>query len=265
MEQKIYFTNSKGDKLVGVLSNPSGKNDVAMIICHGFRSDKNGESSQALQKEFNKHGVSTLRFDFYGHGESGGAFADVTVTEAAGDALSAITFLKNRGYKKTGLIGTSFGGIAAIIAASKSDDLSALALRCPVSDYWDRELHKSGEAGINEWKKQGYKEYYDLEGKAHKLKYSFLEDFNKNNAYEAAKKIKIPTIIVHGDADEVVPVAQSEKLAKTIKSSRLEIIKGADHNFSRETDFKKSISLVVDFIIKNGDWNGLPKDKKPDN
>ncbi len=251
MEQKIYFTNSKGDKLVGVLSNLAGKNDAAVIICHGFRSDKNGESSQSLKKELDKHGISTLRFDFYGHGESDGAFEDVSVTEAADDAINAIAYLKNRGYKKTGLIGTSFGGIAAIIAASKSKDLFVLCLRCPVSDYWDKELQKRGEAGIREWKERGYVEYQDYDGSKFRLKYSFIEDFNKNNAYEAAKKIKIPTIIVHGDADETVPVAQSRKLAKTIKSSRLEIIKGADHNFSREIDFKKSISLVVDFIIKN--------------
>lgn len=251
MEQKIYFTNSKGDRLCGTLSEPAGRKDVAMIICHGFRSDKNGESSQALKKEFNKHGVSTLRFDFYGHGESDGAFEDVTVSEAADDALKAVAYLKNKGYKKTGLAGTSFGGIAAIVAASKSDDLFVLCLRCPVSDYWDKELHKRGAEGIAEWKRRGYVEYEDYDRRKFRLKYSFIEDFNKNDAYEAAKNIEIPTIIVHGDADEVVPVAQSRKLAKTIKSSRLEIIKGADHNFSKESDFKKSISLVVDFIIKN--------------
>ncbi|MFH1105790.1 MAG: alpha/beta fold hydrolase [Candidatus Aenigmatarchaeota archaeon] len=251
MEQKIYFSNSKGDKLCGVLSEPAGRKDVAIIICHGFMSDKNGESSQALQKELNKRNISTLRFDFYGHGESDGAFEDVTVTEAADDALNAIAYLKNKGYK-IGLVGTSFGGIAAIVAASKSKDLFVLCLRCPVSGYWDKELHKGGEAGIKEWKKQGYEEYYDLEGKAHKLNYSFIEDFSKNNGYEAAEKIKTPTIIVHGDADEVVPVAQSKRLAKVIKASRLEIIKGADHNFSRESDFKESISLVAEFIMKHG-------------
>ncbi len=171
-----------------MLSEPGGKNDVAIIICHGFMSDKNGESSQALQKELNKRGISTLRFDFYGHGESDGAFEDITVTEAADDAINAVACLKNKGYKKTGLAGTSFGGIAAIVAASKSKDLFVLCLRCPVSDYWDKELHKRGEAGIKEWKERGYVEYYDLEGKAHKLNYSFIEDFSKNNGYEAAKK-----------------------------------------------------------------------------
>ncbi len=253
MEQKIYFTNSKGDKLCGILSSSNAKNNAAIIICHGFMSNKDGQSSQALQKELNGRGISTLRFDFYGHGESDGAFEDVTVTEAADDALNAVAYLKNKGYKKTGLVGTSFGGVAAIIAASKSKDLFVLCLRCPVSDYWDKELQKRGEAGIREWKERGYEEYYDLEGKAHKLNYSFIEDFSKNNGYGAAEKIKIPTIIVHGDADEVVPVAQSRNLAKMIKASRLEIIKGADHNFSKEGDFNKSISLVAEFIMKNCD------------
>jgi len=83
------------------------------------------------------------------------------------------------------------------------------------------------------------------------LNYSFFEDAKNNNGYEAAKKIKIPTLIVHGDKDESVPVEQSIKTAKLIENCKLEIIKGSDHYYSKPEDFDKMIKLVVDFIVEN--------------
>ena len=74
-------------------------------------------------------------------------------------------------------------------------------------------------------------------------------DAGKVNAFQAAPKIKIPTLIVHGDKDESVPVEQSQKTAGLIQNCRLEIIEGSDHRFSRPEDFEKMLTLVSSFII----------------
>ena len=67
----------------------------------------------------------------------------------------------------------------------------------------------------------------------------------------AAENIEIPTLVVHGDLDEAVPVEQSIKISKILQNSKLAIIKGADHRYSDPGLFNKMIKVISDFIIKN--------------
>lgn len=252
MKEKLFFKNKKGNKLCGILSNPtSSKEKPIIILCHGFSTSKNSHTYVRLQEILNSHEISTFRFDFFGHGESEGNFEDVTISEAVNDILNAIKFLKKLGYSKIGLMGGSFGGLAGIMAASKTNDLFILALKSPVSDYEEKERVTKTKEELEEWEKKGYTYYISGEGKKLKLNYTFFEDFKNNNGYEAAKKIKIPTLIVHGDRDESVPIKQSKKTASLIENCKLEIIKGADHRYSRPRDFEKMLDLISKFIIKN--------------
>ncbi|MBD3253306.1 prolyl oligopeptidase family serine peptidase [Candidatus Pacearchaeota archaeon] len=250
MKLKLYFKNSKGNKLCGILSNPTGNLEVPIIVmCIGHSSNKDRPTYTSMEEKLNENEISSFRFDFYGHGESEGKFEDATVSEAVDDAQKAIEFLKNKGYLKIGLFGSSFGGITSLITASKSDDLFVLALKSPVSDYEKVELLRKGEKGIEEWRQRGYVSYDSSDGIPLKLNYSFYEDIKNNNGYEAAKKIKIPTIIVHGDRDEIVPVEQSRKTADIIRNCKLEIVKGADHRYTNPEHFEKCTKLLSDFII----------------
>ena len=192
MSEKLYFENSKGDKLVGVLSNPSDDLSVPIIIlCHGHSSSKDSKTFTSIEERLNNSGIASFRFDFYGHGESEGYFGDCTISEAACDILNAIDFLKEKGFRP----------------------------------------------------------YFKSDGTELKLNYGFYEDFENNNGYEAAEKIKIPTIIVHGDSDETVSIEQSKKTASIIGNCKLEIIEGANHRFTEGNHFDRSIKLLSDFII----------------
>jgi len=254
--EKTYFKNNKGNKLCGIVSNPSrNKNKPIIILCHGFSTSKEAFTYMSLEKILNEKGISTFRFDFFGHGESEGKFENITISEAVDDVLNAIKFLKSLGYTKIGLFGSSFGGIANIMAASKSEDLFVLALKAPVSYLFDKELLKKDfcmnnpNKEIEEWKNKGYRYYEKSDGTKLRLNYEFIEDSKNNNGYKAAEKIKIHTIIVHGDADNTVPIEQSKKTASIIKNCKLEIIKGANHKFSNSEDFKRMLKLISEFII----------------
>ena len=90
MKEKIFFKNSSGTELCGILSSPfSKKNDSVIILCHGFTTSKDGRTNTELEKKLNGNGLSTFRFDFFGHGESGGNFEDITVSEAVDEVLQA--------------------------------------------------------------------------------------------------------------------------------------------------------------------------------
>jgi alpha/beta superfamily hydrolase len=251
MKQKIFFKNSKGNKLCGILSNPASQKEKPIIIlCHGFSTSKEGRTYVRLEEILNNKGISTFRFDFFGHGESEGKFEEITTFEAVDDIQNAIRFLRESGYKKIGLVGSSFGGMASIITASKTNALYVLALKSPVSDYLGLVHNREDGKEIEKWREQGFIEVAGVDGETRILGYSFYEEAEKVKAYEVAKSIKIPTLIVHGDEDETVPIEQSKKTASLIQNCRLEVIEGADHTYSQSEHFEKMLDLISDFIIE---------------
>ncbi|MCK4556183.1 MAG: alpha/beta fold hydrolase [Candidatus Aminicenantes bacterium] len=252
MKEKIHFENSQGTKLCGILSNPTDDTTKHMIIlCHGFSTGKDGRTYMRLEEILNEKGISTFRFDFFGHGESEGKFEEITTSEAVDDVLKAIKFIKGLDYKRIGLVGSSFGGMASIFAASQSDDLYILTLKSPVSDYKSMSETRRSEQELEDWKDIGFLEVEGPDREMRRLNYSFYEDAEKVDAYKAAKQIKVPTLIVHGDADETVPIEQSIRTASLIENCHLEIIEGCDHTYSQPEHFEKLLDLISEFIFKN--------------
>lgn len=248
MSEKIHFDNGSGVKLCGILSNPGSEKVV--VLAHGTGSTKDRIPYVNLERSLNAKGIATLRFDFFGHGESEGKFEDLTMTEAIKDVLAAIKFAKTKGFREIGLMGCSFGGMASIMAASQSKDLCVLALKCPVSDYMQVFTGLPEDYPLEQWKNNGFIYYVNAENKKFRLNYTYFLDVIKINVYAAAKNITIPTLIVHGDADDVVPVEQSKKTASLIKNCKLEIIPKAGHDFSGPGQFEKMQKLIADFLVK---------------
>ena len=246
MEEKLYFKNSAGYNLCGILTKPEvEKNTPILVLCHGFNSSKESNTYQLLSKKLSEKNISSFRFDFFAHGESEGNFEELTASQAIDDILCAINYMNGLGYEKIGLVGSSFGGHASFHAASKTDKLCILMQKAPVSDF--KELPRYMDTKfINDWRNTGYR---TLEGK--KLKYSFFEDTIKNSAYDVAGKILVPTYIVHGDQDEDVPVEQSIKMSKLIKNCELDVVKGADHRFTKEEDFSEMVNSLCSFAVKS--------------
>ena len=251
MERKVYFDNSKGDRLCGIINNPiEEKENTIVILVHGFASNKNGKTHTTFTGRLAKHKISTFRFDLYGRGESDGKFGDITTSEAVDDVLQASKFLRRKGYNKIGLMGSSFGGLACFLAAPKIKGLYVLTLNCPVSNYYEKELGSNSNKELEGWKRKGYKIYETNDGKKYKLKYAFFEDSKKNDGYKAAPKIKAPTLIVHGDKDITAPYNQSVKTCRLISNCKLYTIKGADHGFSKPKDREEMYQAIEDFIVE---------------
>ena len=72
--------------------------------------------------------------------------------------------------------------------------------------------------------------------------------FGKTDFREDLKKLDIPTLIVHGDKDAIVPIELSGKKAhEMIRGSRYEVVKGAPHGFAA-THAEKLSELMIDFL-----------------
>ena len=257
-KRKIFFRSSKGHKLCGILSNPASEKDRPVILLsHGFSTSKDGRTYVRLEEILNRRKFSTLRFDFFGHGESSGKFADITISEAVDDVQSAIRFLKDSGHQRIGLMGSSFGGFASILAAGRSDDLFILALKSPVSDYLGLLIARDHDKNIQAWQQEGFIIVEGADGKNLRLNYSFFVDAEQINGCALAENINVPTLIVHGDRDDTVPLEQSRKVAGLIPNCNLEVIRGADHVYSNPEHFELMLALISDFVV----CHGAPEDQ----
>jgi uncharacterized protein len=247
VEDRVYFRDKEGTKLVGLL-NERSRNIV--ILLHGFRDSKNGSSVKRLAEDLLEQNVSSFRFDMFAHGESEGKFEDLTVTKAVSGALSAIGMLKEMGFQKMGVMGVSFGGIVALVTAYKTKEVKYLALKSPVSDYVYLKEKREGKAKVLQ---DGSFEITTRKGVTYKLNKCFYEDGLANSPYKFAKELDVPVLIVHGDEDSLVPLEQSQKLIELLPKVRLEVIEGCDHWYNGGY-FEQSIHLLEEFILKQ---NGI--------
>ena len=78
-----------------------------------------------------------------------------------------------------------------------------------------------------------------------------FEDAQYNDGYKAAPLVNIPTLIVHGNADESVAIEQSIKTSGLIPNCRLRVIRGADHTYTNPEHKKIMSAAIADYIKKH--------------
>ena len=249
MEESLTFHDSAGHRTSGILTCPDRPTDRLVVLCHGFLSNKNSTTNKTLTRLLLDHKIATFRFDFFGQGESEGPFEEITLTTAIDQARSALDLLGTRGYQRVGLTGSSFGGLVAILLAARRPDLCALALKCPVADFPETLRLEFGDERMAHWKQ--FNEIPNVAGGPSpvRLQYRLYEDCLTYDAYKEAESIRMPTLIVQGDCDELVPLHQSRRLIDAIRGhKRLEILAGADHGFTKAVDFRRMTTLIVEWM-----------------
>ena len=251
MEERGSFLDPQGHTVAFLLTAPDTGTDRIVVLCHGFLSSKTSSTNKTLTRMLLERGIATLSVDFFGHGESQGPFELITNTLAIQQAQTALDLVRQKGYKNIGLMGSSFGGLVATLVAAQQTDLACLALKCPVVDFAEELRLEFGEDGMAEWKATDT--VPDILGGPNRvpLRYAFYEDCLRRIAYVPAESITAPTLIVQGDQDEHVPLHQSRRLYEALQGEKhLELIPGADHQFTKGEDFKRMTALIADWLTK---------------
>jgi pimeloyl-ACP methyl ester carboxylesterase len=248
MEELVTFHDDMGSSVSAVL-NTSSESEAIVVLCHGFLSNKNSTTNKTLTRLLNERGMGTFRFDFFGQGQSEGRFEDVTVSLAIGQAMAAVDHVVARGYQRVGLAGSSFGGLVGILCAARRSDIGCLALKCPVVDFAEELRLEFGPEELTRWKATDTIPNISGGTERLRMKYVLYEDSLRHIAYEPATRITAQTLIVQGDRDELVPLHQSRRLFDSLKGpKRLDLLPGADHQFTKGEDFRSMTTAIVDWM-----------------
>jgi putative redox protein len=246
-EENISFKNRRGETLSGVLHHPAGgQPGGTVILCHGMESNKNSEKLIYLGRALAAQEILALRFDFSYAGESSGKFEDITYSGELDDLRAAYAFAQNYHAGKTAIFGSSMGGTVALLFAAEEQSIAALVtLAAPLHpENFPKRILTAGQ--LQEWRDCGFTLY-----NGRRLNVSLLEDLQALDVAASAKKISCPVLILHGDADEVVPVAEARELDGCLRGAkRFLIFEGGDHRLSDPMLMERALAEALDWLTR---------------
>lgn len=212
----------------------------------GFHSDMTGTKAQVLAEQAQVAGGGYLRFDYFGHGESDGDFADGTISRWREDALAVIDELTEGPLV---LVGSSMGGwLACLAAIARPDRVKALVLIAPAPDFTEKlmepELSVEAKAAIARDGRWIRPSEYDDGG--YPITRELLEDGARWSILPGPVPIDMPVRVLQGGADPDVPWTHALELANGLTSDDVvfTLIKDGDHRLSRQQDLERLVAAV---------------------
>ena len=137
MEEHFYFKNSSSKELFGVIHNSEEASSKGVLICHPLFEEK--LHVHRVLVDFSRclslSGLSVMRFDYYGDGDSSGDFVEATVETRLSDIGSALEFFRKKAHlQKIAVLGVRFGATLGSIFSEKGYSIDSLVLWAPVTN-----------------------------------------------------------------------------------------------------------------------------------
>jgi alpha/beta superfamily hydrolase len=216
-----------------------GDANTLVVIGHGVTANKDREWATVLSSSLAQAGVCSLRFSFAGNGDSEGDFQASCPTKEAQDLESVLDFVSARFHGRVLYAGHSMGGAVGVLVAARDKRLSgliSLAGMVHTEEFAQRKFGGQVPGASFMWEKPECP-----------LSQEFLDDMSQvHSVLDLAKGIRTPWLLVHGTEDTVVPLVESEQIARVAPKATLEVLNGADHVFSENAE--DMARLVVNWI-----------------
>lgn len=222
--------------LDAVIQLPEGFDEASdkapmVILCHGFTGNKGGKLFDNVADSLLAKGFAILRFDFNGHGKSGGRFQDMTVPNEIEDAKKVIEYAQTLPYvKKLILCGHSQGGVVSAMTAAQlgKKQISAVVLLAPAAVLRDDALRGNTFGSVYDPKNppETIPIYRGL-----LLGGNYIRTASTLPIYETAQSYKGQELVVHGDADRIVPYTYGQRFHYLNPKSEFVLLDGTDHSF----------------------------------
>lgn len=228
----------------------------ALLWLGGFKSDMKGTKAEALDQWAAEQGRACIRFDYSGHGESSGAFADGTIGRWLEESRAVFTRFCDG---PTIAIGSSMGGWISLLLArdiragrvSGNGSLAGLVLIAPAVDFtevlmWQRmtpDIRKQIET-TGAWQRPS--EYSD---EPYLITRQLIEDGRNHLLLGGLIETGCPVRILQGVKDEDVPWEHAVSLVSRIARDDvvLTLVKDGDHRLSRPEDIERLLAAIAEF------------------
>jgi pimeloyl-ACP methyl ester carboxylesterase len=225
-----------------------------LVWLGGFKSDMGGTKAVALDLWAGTHGRACLRFDYSGHGESSGRFADGTISRWLAESLAVFTdFCEGPQV----LVGSSMGGWIALLLArelrrtpSPRASVAGTVLIAPAVDFtealmWKRfpdEIRREIETK-GAWSRPS--QYSD---EPYLITKGLIEDGRRHLLLGGLIETGGPVRILQGVQDPDVPWSHAVELVSRLAQDDvvLTLVKDGDHRLSRPEDIERLLTAVAE-------------------
>ncbi len=235
------YRDGKGGADVTELITPQGRriayhmlagSGPGMVFLGGFKSDMTGTKALHLQDWAARTGRAFLRFDYSGHGASGGRFEDGCIGDWAADAAAVLMMTTGPQI----LIGSSMGGwIALLLARAMPERVAGLVGIAAAPDFtqtiWGALTATERDTLLQDGQVSQPSDYADA---PYIITRRLIEDGRAQQVLTTPLHLPFPVRLLQGTADTDVPPAVALRLFDhaTGGDVRLTLVKGADHRFS---------------------------------
>lgn len=175
----------------------------AFIYLHGFASTPMSAKAEYVRSRFSSLQIPILIPDL-----NQGDFSHLTITRQ----LRQLEVQLQLQTTPVTIIGSSLGGWTAAILAQRQLECQRLVLLAPAFQFLSHWLPRLGEQQLHQWQTEGYMSVYHYgEKRSLPLSYEFIQD--AQNYQDEPLDRPIPTLILHGWRDEVIPIETSRNFA----------------------------------------------------
>lgn len=256
-----------GPLLIDVRTSDRRAPRPAVVVVHGFKGFKDWGMFPPLAERVARAGFTAVTVNLSGSGvDAHGAFAyperfGHNTFSAELDDLGRVLAALATGHLglaptlEVGLLGHSRGGAIAIHAAAADPRVRALVTWAPLGSV-ERWVNRAAE-----WRANGKLDIANARtGEVLPLYPDALDDLERNPAIGdipgSARRVHVPWLILHGTADDSVPVAEAQALAEAAPEARLLLLEGAGHTFGAVHPFAgmtPDLAVAFDETVK---WFG---------
>ncbi len=220
-----------------------------ILFFGGFMSDMTGTKATHLEQHCVRRGLAYTRFDYSGHGQSSGKFADGTIGQWMQDALAILDTVA------TGpqiLVGSSMGGWISLLAAlARPERTRGLIGIAAAPDFTEdlmwAQFSESQKQTIEE--KGALIEPTDYGDDPYTITRELIVEGRNHLLLRKPIALNIPVRLVQGMQDPDVPWQTALKLAEALTSTDVEVqlIKSGDHRLSNPAELE-AITHHIDVL-----------------
>jgi pimeloyl-ACP methyl ester carboxylesterase len=186
-----------------------------------------------------------FRFDFLGCGESDGEFADISVASQVAQTQHLLAHLAAHypQYSRH-VLGFSMGGLVALqTALADMEAMQTMTLLAPAANL--AQLVEAVASSNSAAQRADCIDFLALE-----ISQNFRQELAQLAPFSGLATLNIPTLVVHGETDQAVPVEIGEQVAACLPQATFEAWPNADHTFARKEQRLKLGERVADFVLK---------------